>query len=69
MFGVVRLKPLEATTFHWPDANRGRNLCAKFEEFGWQWSGQFSVDYTDDFVIKVRNTQSHEERLIHISIV
>jgi len=66
--GVCRLLPNEKSKFHWPDAFRERAICVKFEEEGWHWSGKFFIDEPDDFVLRVKNSYSHQEVLVHVTI-
>lgn len=65
---ACRLLAQETSNFHWPDWRRSRNLCIKFEEYGWEWSGQFAIEEPDDFILRLRNRHNHEEMLVHVII-
>ena len=67
-YGVCRLLPYEKSNFHWPDERRGEEICLKFEEPGWNWSGHFSIQEPDDFSLRVKNPQTHDEALVHITV-
>ena len=67
-YGVCRLLPYEKSNFHWPDEHRGEEICLKFEEPGWNWSGHFSIQEPDDFSLRLKNPQTHDEALVHITV-
>lgn len=66
--GVCRLMPNERSAFHWSDSEKSRAVCIRLEPHGWQWSGQFYIEGPEDFVVRIRNTYTHEEVLTHITI-
>ena len=66
--GVCRLASNERSAFHWPSYQTGRSVCIRIDQYGWNWSGNFYIDFPDDFVIRITNSHSHEETLVHITI-
>lgn len=66
--GVCRLIPNERSAFHWPDSNKNRSVCLRIDDYGWQWSGAFFIECPDDLVIRVRNSHTHEEVFVHITM-
>ena len=66
--GVCRLMPNERSAYHWSDLQKSRAICIRLEPHGWQWSGQFYIEGPEDFVVRIRNTYTHEEILAHITI-
>jgi hypothetical protein len=65
---VCHLVSNERSAFHWPNYQTGRSVCIRIDQYGWKWSGNFNIDFPDDFVIRVINSHSHEETLVHITI-
>lgn len=66
--GACRLVSGERSAFHWPNHQTGRSVCIRIDQYGWQWSGNFYIEFPDDFVIRICNSHSHEESLVHITI-
>ena len=65
---VVRLGPESHTSYHWPYAGRRREVRIRFTAYGWEWSGNFSLNDIGDFALRLRNKHTHQVYLMRVEI-
>ncbi|XP_057249486.1 uncharacterized protein LOC104905906 isoform X4 [Beta vulgaris subsp. vulgaris] len=53
---------------HWIDTTRELLLAVRFDEPGWQWSGNFLPDHLGDTQVKMRNYVSGASNIIRIEV-
>lgn len=60
------MRPGERTSFHWRDGSAPREVCVRFDEYGWIWSGGFSIDNIGEFYVRLRNEHTHAVYILHV---
>lgn len=68
--GIVTLLPGERAPFHWRDKNGWRQICARFDEFGWEWSSGVEVGDAGmgEFCARMRNRHTHLQYILRVDI-
>ncbi|GBG24825.1 Vacuolar protein sorting-associated protein 13A [Hondaea fermentalgiana] len=62
------IRPGERTPYHWRDASAPREICVRFDEYGWIWSGGFSIDNIGEFYVRLRNEHTHAVYILRVDV-
>ena len=63
---AMDIRPGERSPFHWMDGSLPHEICVRFDEYGWAWSGGFAIDDIGEFYVRLRNEHTHSVYILRV---